>query len=56
MVGLEAIAEALEEPFGYVVDVLDLDRYCQTIEESVAEILGAPGALLSSSLPVTDQG
>ena len=39
MVGLEAIAEALEEPFGHDIDDLDLDCYCRTIEESVAEIL-----------------
>lgn len=39
MVGVEMIAEAIEDPFGVDEDDLDLDALCQTIERSVNEIL-----------------
>ncbi len=38
MIGLEIVAEHVEEPFGYDEDDLDLDGICQTIENSVNEI------------------
>jgi putative membrane protein len=40
MIGLETVAEHVEEPFGYDDDDLDLDGICLAIETSVNEILG----------------
>ncbi len=42
MIGLELIAEDIEEPFGTGGDNLPLEKICQTIELSVIEILGKP--------------
>lgn len=39
MVGLETVAEHVEEPFGRDEDDLDLDGLCQTIENSVQQII-----------------
>jgi putative membrane protein len=39
MIGLEMIAEDIEDPFGMSQDDLKLDDYCQTIRASVHEIL-----------------
>ncbi len=39
MLGLEIVAEHVEEPFGYDDDDLDLDGLCRTIDKSVSEIL-----------------
>jgi putative membrane protein len=39
MFGLEAIADDVEEPFGDDLDDLDLDKLCQTIDRTTAEIL-----------------
>jgi ion channel-forming bestrophin family protein len=38
MLGLETVAEHVEEPFGYDDDDLDLDQLCQAIETSVNEV------------------
>ena len=38
MIGLETVAEHVEEPFGYDEDDLDLDGLCETINKSVSEI------------------
>jgi putative membrane protein len=38
MLGLETVAEHVEEPFGYDEDDLDLDGLCETISRSVAQI------------------
>jgi putative membrane protein len=38
MIGLETVAEHVEEPFGYDEDDLDLDALCQTISRSVNQI------------------
>lgn len=38
MIGLETVAEHVEEPFGYDEDDLDLDGMCRTIESSVTEV------------------
>ena len=38
MLGLETVAEHVEEPFGYDEDDLDLDSLCTTIEISVNEV------------------
>lgn len=40
MLGLEIVAEHVEEPFGYDDDDLDLEGMCRTIENSVKEIFG----------------
>ena len=39
--GVELIDTIVEEPFGKDRDDLDLDRYCQTIRESVGMFLDA---------------
>jgi putative membrane protein len=39
MIGMEIVAEHVEEPFGLDEDDLDLDGLCLTIDRSVAEIL-----------------
>ncbi|MBL8815900.1 MAG: hypothetical protein JNL58_07700 [Planctomyces sp.] len=39
MLGLETVAEHVEEPFGHDEDDLDLDILCRNIDESVTEIL-----------------
>ncbi len=38
MLGLETVAEHVEEPFGYDEDDLDLDGLCKTIEVTVQEV------------------
>lgn len=38
MLGLETVAEHVEEPFGYDEDDLDLESLCMTIEASVDEV------------------
>jgi len=40
LAGMEALAEDVEEPFGFGPDNLDLDAYCRTIDNSVNEVLG----------------
>ena len=40
LVGIELVAEEIEEPFGPGGDNLPLERYCATIASSVHEILG----------------
>ncbi len=42
LLGIELVAEEIEEPFGAGGDNLPLERYCATIATSVREILGAP--------------
>ena len=39
MLGIECIAEAIEEPFGEHDDDLDLEGICDTIERTVHEII-----------------
>lgn len=41
MLGMEIVAEHVEEPFGYDDDDLDLDGLCHTIEASVTELLSS---------------
>lgn len=41
MLGMETVAEHIEEPFGLDEDDLDLDVLCQTIERTVEQIYGA---------------
>jgi ion channel-forming bestrophin family protein len=40
LIGIELVAEEIEEPFGAGGDNLPLERYCLTIANSVHEILG----------------
>ncbi|MCA9172142.1 MAG: hypothetical protein KDB23_30960, partial [Planctomycetales bacterium] len=42
MIGLETVAEHVEEPFGRDDDDLDLDGLCTTIERTVQQIMAAP--------------
>jgi putative membrane protein len=44
LLGIELVAEEIEEPFGSGGDNLPLERYCATIQASVSEILGTPDA------------
>ena len=43
LLGIELVAEEIEEPFGAGGDNLPLERYSMTIETSAREILGALG-------------
>lgn len=43
MIGVEMIAEEIEDPFGDSEDDLRLDALCQTIENSVRTVLELPG-------------
>ena len=49
LVGIELVAEEIEEPFGPGGDNLPLERYCLTIANSVREILETANISLSSS-------
>jgi predicted membrane chloride channel (bestrophin family) len=40
MVGMETIAEDVEQPFGTGEDDLKLDEICESIRSSVLEIVG----------------
>jgi predicted membrane chloride channel (bestrophin family) len=51
LLGIELVAEEIEEPFGEGGDNLPLERYCATIESSVREILGTPDSNVSISAP-----
>jgi ion channel-forming bestrophin family protein len=51
LMGIELVAEEIEEPFGAGGDNLPLERYCATIATSVHEILGAPGESAPPDLP-----
>jgi putative membrane protein len=42
LLGIELVADEIEEPFGAGGENLPLERYCATISASVGEILGAP--------------
>lgn len=53
MIGLETVAEHVEEPFGHDEDDLDLESLCRTIEVSVREIFDRR---LSRSRPAADPG
>ncbi len=52
LLGIELVAEEIEEPFGPGGDNLPLERYCATIENSAREILGLP----ASSPPTIEYG
>jgi putative membrane protein len=39
LIGVELIAEELEQPFGFDGDDLPLERFCETIRNSAAEVL-----------------
>jgi putative membrane protein len=48
MLGLETVAEHVEEPFGYDEDDLDLDGLCRTIEASVDEVVASRGRAIAN--------
>lgn len=52
ILGIEMVAEEIEEPFGLGGDNLPLERYCATIENSTREIL----SLTASSPPTIEYG
>ncbi|MCA9083303.1 MAG: bestrophin family protein [Planctomycetaceae bacterium] len=52
MLGLETVAEHVEEPFGYDEDDLDLDGLCRTIEVTVEEVFDRRTARNQSTLPL----
>lgn len=52
MLGLEIVAEHIEEPFGFDEDDLDLERICEVIERSVKEIITPNDELESDSANV----
>ncbi len=45
MIGIEMIAEQIEDPFGVSDDDLRLDELCQTIQSSVQDIMSQPAAV-----------
>jgi putative membrane protein len=49
MIGVEMIAEEIEDPFGVSEDDLKLDDLCRTIEQNVSNILGTPSILSPAS-------
>jgi putative membrane protein len=49
MVGVEMIAEQIEDPFGFSEDDLMLDELCQSIEHSVSSILAGERAVGSAA-------
>jgi len=49
VIGLEIVDTAVEEPFGMELDDLPLERYCQTIRESVTEIFSEPSSAISNA-------
>jgi ion channel-forming bestrophin family protein len=50
MLGMETVAEHIEEPFGLDEDDLDLDVLCETIERTVEQIYGdKPPAIIGES-------
>jgi putative membrane protein len=53
LLGIEFTAEDVEEPFGRDSSELALTSYCETIRQSVVEILGIPAAALAFSLEST---
>lgn len=42
MIGMEIVAEHVEEPFGYDEDDLDLEGLCDTIQTSIETVLSEP--------------
>ncbi len=42
LVGVELIAETIENPFGHTIDDLSLGDLCRTVESGVLEVLPAP--------------
>lgn len=51
LLGIELVAEEIEEPFGPGGDNLPLERYCETIAASVQEILRSPAGLVLPTQP-----
>ena len=45
LIGVELIAEAVEQPFGFDGDDLPLERYCTNIRRNALDILGVPDAV-----------
>lgn len=56
LVGVELIAEAVEQPFGFDGDDLPLEKYCETVRKSAGDILGVPDAVPAVPLPHQPRG
>ena len=54
MIGVEMIAESIEDPFGVDEDDIKLDDLCRTIERSVQEILAEPSLTAQTPLARID--
>jgi len=52
MLGLEVVAEHVEEPFGFDEDDLDLDGLCETISRTAGETFRRQIALTATASPV----
>jgi putative membrane protein len=53
MLGIELIAEVIQDPFGTTADELMLDDICHTIERSVSDVLGdAPVEVAVEPVPL----
>ncbi len=50
LIGVELLAESIENPFGDSIDDLSLDAICRTIERDVTETLPAEGGSLSVNI------
>jgi putative membrane protein len=48
MIGVEMIAEAIEDPFGFDEDDIKLDDLCGVIEQSVRGILNGPTPVMEA--------
>lgn len=42
LIGIEVVAHAIEEPFGFDCDDLDLDGICRTIDVTVTDLVATP--------------
>ena len=51
LIGVELIAEEVEQPFGFDGDDLPLERYCETVRQNAGDILGVPDAVPPVKLP-----
>ena len=56
LIGVELIAEEVEQPFGFDGDDLPLERYCANIRRNVLDILGVPDAVPDAPIPHVPPG
>lgn len=56
LIGVELIAEEVEQPFGFDGDDLPLERFCETIRKNAGDILGVPEAVPAVPMPPQPRG